>query len=199
MEHAKDWSKSVAKQVGHRVAYFRERARDERGRKLTVQALADRTRDLGLELKRPTIAKLENGLRESVSVAELSILAKALDVSPADLVFPIGQAADVEVLPDQHMDTWKAVLWFSGFAAQPGGKKQHGNGVVHLYQLHDALLREAWGGKPFWAESPATERITAAALRPVRTTMRERGLLLPPLPPELAYIDNGQATPDVAH
>src|SRR5207248_678366 len=104
-----------------------------------------------------------------------------------------GQAAEAEVLPGEHMDTWKAVLWFSGFAAQPGGKKQHGNGVVHLYQAHDALLREAWGGKPFWAESPATERITAAALRPVRTAMRERGLLLPQLPPELAYVDNGDA------
>jgi transcriptional regulator with XRE-family HTH domain len=193
VEHAKDWPKSVAKQVGQRVAYFRERSRDERGRKLTAQALADKCEELGVHLGRPTIAKLEKGLRETITVGELHALAKALSVSPADLVFPVGQAADVEVLPGQRMDTWDAVLWFSGFAAQPGGRAPNGEGVIHLYQSHHAILREGYAGKPFWAEGPAAEQVTAAALRAVRTAMRERGLLLPELPPELAYVDNGDA------
>jgi transcriptional regulator with XRE-family HTH domain len=202
VEHAKDWPASVAKRVGERVAFFRAQATDERGRKLTAQALADRCGELGLPLGRPTIAKLEKGLRETITVGEVQILAKALDVSPADLVFPIGQAAEVEVLPGQHVDTWDAVQWFSGFADRPGVPADDGAGLVHLYQLHHVILQE-WP-KPFqgWVDDPgheayrnawaASERMAVASLRTVRATMRERGLVLPTLPPHLAYVDNGE-------
>jgi transcriptional regulator with XRE-family HTH domain len=188
VEHAKDWPKSIAKLVGQRIAYFREQARDERGRKLTVQALANRCAELGLPLGRPTIAKLENGLRETITVGELHVLAKALGVSPADLVLPLGQAAEVEVLPGQHMDTWDAVLWFSGFADRPSLPPEDYAGVVQLYQLHHVILQEFRGGR--WA-GPSAERMGVTALRAVRPAMRERGLLLPELPPGLAYVDNG--------
>jgi transcriptional regulator with XRE-family HTH domain len=188
VEHAKDWPKSVAKRVGQRVAYFRAQATDERGRKLTAQALADRCAGLGLPLGRPTIAKLEKGLRETITVGELHVLAKALNVSPADLVFPVGEAAEVEILPGEHMATWDAVLWSSGFAEQPGRPDEDYQGVIHLYQVHHVIMQE-WRGR--WA-GPSAERMGVTGLRRVRKEIKDRGLLLPPLPPELAYIDNGE-------
>lgn len=189
MEHAKDWPKSVAKQAGERIAYFRERTRDERGRKLTAQALSDKCADLGLPIGRPAIAKLERGLRETITVGELYVLAKALSVSPADLVFPLGQAADVEVLPGEHMGTWDAVLWFSGFASSPGLADEDYEGVVHLYQVHHVILQDWRGGQ--WA-GPSAERNGVIGLRHVRADMRRRGLLLPELPAGLAYVDSGE-------
>jgi hypothetical protein len=211
VEHAKDWPKSVAKQVGARIAYFREGARDERGRKLTAQALADRCTELGLPIGRPAIAKMERGLRDTITVAELEVIARALKVSPADLMFPLGQAANVEVLPGEHMDTWDAVQWFSGLAPKPGRPPEGYEGVVHLYQLHHVILTN-WLTAPRMGYPPRTEQeqairdsqvaaseISEAALRSVRADMRKRGLLPPRLPESVTWIDNGQEAPDVAH
>jgi transcriptional regulator with XRE-family HTH domain len=189
VEHAKDWPKSVAKRVGKRVAYFRARATDERGHKLTAQALANRCTDLGLPLGRPTIAKLEKGLRETITVGELQVLAKALSVSPADLVFPLGQAADVEVLPGEYVGTWDAVQWFSG-SRMPHRPADGEASLIHLYQLHDVILQEWWPAEK--AAGPGGKHLVADMLRTVRTDMRRRDLLLPDLPPSLAYIDNGE-------
>lgn len=197
MEHAKDWPKSVAKRVGERVAFFRARATDERGRKLTAQALADRCKDLGVPLARPTIAKLEKGLRETITVGELHVLAKALSVSPADLVFPLGEAAEVEVLPGQHTDTWDAVQWFSGLAPLPGLSADDGAGVVHLYQQHHAIVTD-WEFVQGLLQDPdsalhktaaSAQRTTVTGLRIVRAAMRDRGLILPELPSGLAFVD----------
>jgi hypothetical protein len=200
VEHAKDWPKSVAKQVGARIAYFRERARDERGRRLTAQALADRCTALGLPVGRPAIAKMERGLRDTITVAELHVLAKALNVSPADLVFPLGQAAEVEVLPGEHTGTWDAVLWFSGLTMRPGRPGHDGSSVVHLYEQHYSIVLD-WQFLQGQLADPdselrklaaANQRTTVTALRAVRAAMRDRDLLPPPLPPELAQVDNGE-------
>jgi len=186
VEHAKDWPKSVAKQVGQRVAYFRARATDERGHKLTAQGLSDRCKALGLELGRPTIAKLEKGLRETITVGELIVLARALSVSPADLVFPIGQA-EVELLPGYHLETWKAVLWFAGFSARPGRTPPaHEASEVPLYQVHHQLLQD-------WTFAGSEHRRTIlTGLRGIREDMRERGLLPPELPEDVAAAVNGE-------
>lgn len=190
MEHAQDWPARVAAQVGERIAYFRASATDARGRKLTAQALADRCADLGLPLGRPTIAKLEKGLRQSITVAEVAVLAKALNVSPADLIFPLGKSATVEVLPGQHSGTWDAVQWFSGFAHQPGlTPTEDYEGVVHLYQVHQVIMDDWRTGK-----AQEAERLATRWLQAVRTEMRRRDLLPPELPPELAYVDNGDAS-----
>lgn len=190
MERGNDWTVRVAKEVGKRVAYFRELATDDRGRPLSVQALSDRCGKLGLPLGRPAISKLENGLRQSITVDETIVLARALNVSPADLVFPLGQSSSYELLPGQHTGTWEAVLWFSGMAAEPGQPADDDAGVVHLYQLHAVILQEWRGGR---AAGPSSERMAVAALRTVRAEMRKRALLLPELPSWLAWVDNGDA------
>lgn len=190
MERGNEWTVRVAKEVGKRVTYFRERAADDRGRPLSIQGLSERCGKLGLPLGRPALSKLENGMRQSVTVDEVIVLARALSVSPADLVFPVGQESSYELLPGQHADTWEAVLWFSGMAAEAGRVPDDAAGVVHLYQLHHVIMQEWREGR---AAGPSSERLAAAALRTVRADMRKRSLLLPELPAGLAWIDNGDA------
>ena len=101
----------MAKQVGKRIAYFRERARDERGRKLTAKALADKCTELGLPIGRPAIAKMERGLRDTITVTGAGSDRARPERVPADLMFPLGQRETVELMPGEHMDTWEAVLW----------------------------------------------------------------------------------------
>jgi transcriptional regulator with XRE-family HTH domain len=203
MERGNEWTKRVAAQVGKRVAYFRKRTTGERGRKLTVQDLSRRTGKHGLALSRPTISKLEQGLRQSVTVDEVMVLAKALSVSPLDLIFPVGKAETAEVLPGQYMDTFEAVRWFSGFSAQPGNPPDDDKGVIHLYQLHDVIVRD-WPvdmlRPPYteeqheaWAKAAeARQRIAVAALRTVRQEMRGLGLIPPPLD-TLAWVEGEAA------
>ena len=117
------------------------------------------------------------------------MIARALNVSPADLMFPLGQRETVELMPGYHLDTWKAVLWWSGFAARPGHPPPTlENSLVPLRQLHDRVLEDV-------AVASHEHRQTAAtSLRQIRRDMRERGLVLPELPKYMAGydVDNGE-------
>lgn len=63
------------------------------------------------------IANMESGRRTSVGLSELLVLARALDVPPLELAFPVGQSELVEVLPGQEVGTWAAAKWFTGGGA----------------------------------------------------------------------------------
>lgn len=181
MERGNEWTARVAADVGKRVAYFRDKSTDLQGRKLTVQALSVRTGKLGLPLARPTISKLEKGLRQSVTVDEVMVLALALEVSPLDLIFPACEAATVEAWPGQVLDTWKAVLWFAGIAQRPGRPAPvYENGVIWLYQVHYQLIDD-------WTLAGESHRRTiVTGLRGIRADLAGRGLLVPQLPGEIA-------------
>ncbi|MBB4931419.1 transcriptional regulator with XRE-family HTH domain [Lipingzhangella halophila] len=84
-------------------------------RRLSVQRLADIcTEDYALPIKRSVLANLESGRRPTLSVAELLVLARILEVPPLQLLFPIGQADEIEVLPGRTAKTWYAAQWFIG-------------------------------------------------------------------------------------
>ena len=100
--------------IGERVARFRKRAADANGKQMTVQALADRCAELGLPLGRLTITKLERGNRQAVTPAEVMVLAVALEVPPVELIFPVGQSEDVEILPGRKVPPLDGLRWFSG-------------------------------------------------------------------------------------
>jgi len=188
MERGNEWTAQVAAGVGQRVAYFRGR------RKLTAKALADRCAELGLPLGRPTISKLEKGLRQTVTVDEVQVLAKALDVAPIKLLFPLD-AKTVEVLPGQCIDTLDAILWFTddGDASD-----------IALFKKHRALMA-AW---PAGQSGPVPTGIMSGSMtdedqqrwrtavgvqqqvRQTRALIRERGLTPPRLKPGLEWIDN---------
>ena len=112
MEH--DWSVRMTADIGERIAWFRERATDTGGKKMSVQALADRCAELGLPLGRVTITKLERGVRQAVTPAEVMVLAAALGVAPIELLYPVGLEEQVEMLPGRMMDPLGVVRWFCG-------------------------------------------------------------------------------------
>jgi hypothetical protein len=79
--------------------------------------LSDRTAELGFRVSPTVIAKLDSGHRGSVlSVAELVVLAAALDTSPLVLLYPGPYNKTVEVLPGRALSELDAVQWFSARA-----------------------------------------------------------------------------------
>jgi len=163
MAHEPDWNHRIAAQVGSRVAELRQRQTDSEGRKLTAQALADRCADLGHALDRTVIAKLEKGIRQSVTVADILVLARALRVPPMLLLFPVGEprVKTVEILPGDEANPWDALRWFAGEGRFPidnlipGGTVEDGiaewyedpevgwqkaSKPLHLFRRHDQLV-----------------------------------------------------------
>jgi len=81
---------------------------------MTAQALADRSVELGHPLDRSVIAKLEKGHRQTVTVADVLVLALALDVPPVLLLLPFGQTDTAELLPGRDVDLSEAFEWLTG-------------------------------------------------------------------------------------
>jgi len=105
-----DWPARVARLVAREVRRYRER----RQPKMSAQQLADRTAELGMPIPRSVLANLESGRRETVTAAEVLVLAAALDVAPIDLLCPVGFDEQTEMLPGRMVDSREAVRWFCG-------------------------------------------------------------------------------------
>jgi transcriptional regulator with XRE-family HTH domain len=121
-------------------------------RKLSAQQLSDACAKLGLEMPRSVIADLENGRRAHISVAELLVLASALDVPPLRLVFPVGVEKESEILPGETRAPFRGALWFTGERPFPGPDDgayldsiaadwAHSTGSpLELYRAHSAAV-----------------------------------------------------------
>jgi hypothetical protein len=123
----KDWSKAFVKRVGATMKAAR------RGR--SAKWLSARTAELGYEIPATVISKLDSGHRgEVLSVAELLVLAAALDIPPALLLFPefpgteIGKPK-VKLLPDRESTGYQAVRWLSGERALPASRVEQARGI----------------------------------------------------------------------
>lgn len=101
----RSWEHALSQQVGRRVA----RARGS----LPISRLVERCDELGMPLGRMVIANLEAGRRESVSIAEVYVLAAALDVAPTMLLTGIGYDVDFRVLPEVTVSTFEAHRWLT--------------------------------------------------------------------------------------
>ena len=87
---------------------------------MTAQQLAERTRELGYPITRVAISKIEGNLRAGkLDVAELLVLAVALDIPPALLLFPAFPDGTLELLPGYDARVPKALDWLSGNAPLP--------------------------------------------------------------------------------
>lgn len=217
------------------------RYRREQG--LSAQQLSDACARLGLEISRSTLADLENGRRTTLTVAELLILAAALEVPPLLLALPLGRQEDLEILPALQMNTWDSARWWQGEAVIKGS----GNAselssdpdvdVLLLAHAHADLLRmlsllenmimqlaalthndpaEAKAaaidptdirtlanaplslviGAPLIQSINGNYEQIAESLGEIRNTMREQGLIPPPLPPKLAHLDKTDGAAD---
>ena len=112
-EAAKAWELTLAQRVGDAVAKRRK------AKGLTGVQLADRTAELGYPITRVAISKIETNSRAGkLDVAELLVLAEALEIPPVLLLaadFPDGK---VETRPGHTVDSLDAVRWFSGAEAK---------------------------------------------------------------------------------
>ena len=207
-----EWADSLTKAIAGEVR------RHRLARKMSAQQLADRCGELGMEIPRAVLANLENGRRPIVSVAELLVLAAALDVPPVVLVTPLGHAPGVEILPGRELDTWDAALWISGDVRLPedaAGTEVEWldladeKAIVPLYQKHDLLVGELQACDEDElierARRPVLKDVVgnvidirseiAAVLQTHRALMAGRGLLLPALPAGLEDIDSALRRP----
>jgi transcriptional regulator with XRE-family HTH domain len=105
-----DWPARIAATVASQVRLYR------RERKLSGQKLVDKMAELGLKFPRSVLANLETGRRETITVAELIILARALEVAPLELLIPAGGA---EMLPGVLWSHQDASQWFSHLTCPP--------------------------------------------------------------------------------
>lgn len=206
-----EWAAQIAKRVGQRVAHYRAQAPGEKTKQgITAQALADRCTALGMPMDRTVIAKLEKGTRQTITVGEVIVFARALEVPPVALLFDLGNPETVEVLPGKDADSWSALKWFTGEASrlpdeQPSPQAESGAEAVRLFRRHDQLvtdwrnnhsnlqqLIDSTPGRPDGhlarLAAEAINRI-AEAIKAVRGDMRSLGLTPPDLAPDLAYIE----------
>lgn len=169
MDQEQSWPKQVAADIGKRVAFHRER------RKLSAQQVAELCAKLGVpSISRVVITKLENGRRDGVSAAELLALGAALDVPPIELLIPLDDAGEVEILPGVKRGTWDAFKWFTG---GPGPASRPG-----LWESHEKFALQLIMAYLTWENDDGAQvQAVAGQLRSIRALMREKGITPPDL------------------
>lgn len=190
-----DWDARITKDVIGAIS----RRRKEMG--MTAQELADETARLGFEVPRNVIANWESGRRKTVTVPELIIVAEALCISPAELVFSPALGGSVTYLPEDDTFRWSA---FSRFT----GEDPHAPGYYRLasYREHARILNEIVdehhdafqlqfvyerGDWPSGSEKKFDRLVAAvrSGLQPIRAAMREMGWVVPPLALHLQFLN----------
>lgn len=145
-----EWRKSWVSTIAKRVKEIRA-SKGMRGDDLSA-----RTKELGYEIPRSTLANIEIGRKSSVGVHEVAILAAALEVPPVALLFDYVSGEKVEVLPGVERSGIEAVEWFAGnWPILPAG----GLGPLPSISPYEG---EAFDhGTDKWAEEPETARLRA--------------------------------------
>ncbi|WP_340377232.1 helix-turn-helix transcriptional regulator [Streptomyces sp. SS7] len=200
-----------------RIAQEMREARKAAG--LTMGEVAHGCADRGLtEITEQSVKNLESGRKASMTIADFIVLADVLGVPPVTLLFPLGTSATVEVLPGQEVSTWDALAWFTGETpmGQPAPEGT-ARDVLDVFRNHGDLVSAAAASTALAKErrraaSTTLDRARRATLleraegyeehafedcqelRAFRARMRERGLVPPALPDELAFVDQ----PDIA-
>jgi transcriptional regulator with XRE-family HTH domain len=158
---AKKWELDLAKRVGQAVQ------RRRNALKLTAQQLAERTAELGYPITRVAISKIEGNKRAGkFDVAELLVLAQALKIPPALLLFPDYPDGPVQGLPGNERKSVEGVWWVSGRRARTGDSGTHLVGLVEqradtMWELSklDRLLLGEILSHPEDARARATEAV----------------------------------------
>ncbi|MFI5495277.1 helix-turn-helix domain-containing protein [Actinoplanes sp. NPDC051859] len=143
-----DWSARLTS------AFARNIRRRRNGRGLSAQQLADACAGIGHAIPRSVLANLESGRREVVNLAEVLVLAEVLEVSPVELMIPLGDVADFEVLPGRTVPATAAMQWIRGEAPLPGSTwdgGSDGSSVVASYLVHQQTI-DRWHWNRAYAE-----------------------------------------------
>ncbi|SNT59080.1 hypothetical protein SAMN05443665_105150 [Actinomadura meyerae] len=154
---------------------------------MSAQALADRCAELGMpDLKRQAITNLENGRRGMVTVEELLVLARALDVPPVLLFIPLDGHTDLEITPKLTMRSWEALLWVSG-EDEPTDRERRRRwretvGPVQQHRAFFTYFREA--ARREISADPAPFNASVRELARVIDAMVSAGIVPPAVPPQ---------------
>jgi len=131
-----EWSGSVVAVIAESVRHHRKL------RGMSAQQLADACSELGYAgMTRSVIANLETGARDSLSVPEWLILARALGVPPLLLLYPLGRTEErIEVLPGVELSPWEGLVY-----AETGCHPANGiteDTTIALFRNHDSGVRQ---------------------------------------------------------
>jgi transcriptional regulator with XRE-family HTH domain len=186
-----------------------------------MSAVADGCATRGLpEITDQTIKNLESGRRSTITLTDFTVMADVLGVPPVTLLFPLGAAETVEVLPGRVISTWDALAWFTGeTSAEEPAPLGSSREVLDTFRAHADLVAATRASAALATERRRTASTTPAPdrkatllelaagyeeyaetdrkeLASFRTRMRERGLVPPALPDDLSVVDR---TEDDAH
>jgi transcriptional regulator with XRE-family HTH domain len=103
---ADDWAKQMTDRIGETIRELREPQ--------SVQWLEDRTDELGHRVSRSTVNELENKRRKSITLADVMVLAAALEVPVGHLIYPPDGPIIVEALPDLLIPRADAIEFLGG-------------------------------------------------------------------------------------
>jgi transcriptional regulator with XRE-family HTH domain len=107
MTHGEEWSRALHRRIAEAI-------KRGRGGRMTGHELADATVRLGYPITRSQIANYESGRKQGLDVAELLVIAAALDIAPLELLFPGEPDQALETLPGRTATTLAATNWFVG-------------------------------------------------------------------------------------
>src|SRR5262245_36734279 len=102
------WEQQLTRSVADAIKYWRK----ERG--MTAKDIELETERLGYRVPKSVIVNLENERRGSISLAELLVVAAALDVPPILLIVSLGRVKSMEILPGTPVTPWEARGWIHG-------------------------------------------------------------------------------------
>lgn len=141
----------LSEQIAGAVRRIREK------RRLPYTELSERLNEIGRPIPVLGLRRIEKGERR-VDVDELVALARALNVPPVVLMFPVGLSDEplVELLPDQRIPAEAALAWFVGDREAFDDYFGHGNfdpdsGLYEWYEK-PAGLDANWAdeARPLW-------------------------------------------------
>lgn len=133
---ARAWESDLAGRIGRAVASRRTRLL------LTVASLSERTRKLGYPIAAAAITRIENNDRAGrIEVAELLVLAAALELPPMLLLFPGFPHGSEQALPGLSAASDAGVRWVSGTDGLPGPVDDEGDRGLYTTSSLDAAMQ----------------------------------------------------------
>lgn len=156
------WAETFTKQVGRGIDQARGNKSD--------QWISRRTKELSHPLSRTAVSEYRRGVRKSIPITDLMVLAAALEVPPVAILFPDLATAPTEALPGEFLPSIEALHWFTGEQGKPLQRKDHLFSKVPVTKFHTEDSREF---KLLRASRKLAEEIRKASkfLRLVRNTL----------------------------
>lgn len=195
------YSARLAKAVAREVRRHRLR------RGWSAQALSDRCAEVGMPIQRSVLANMESGRRSTVTVAELLVLAAALQVSPAELLFAVGYEEHAEPVPEESMDPLRAIHWLDGTRTLSGYPMAVKDNPVLAADWHRRMVASLRGSlesrsqfrREFMEASDERDRASEAlaAVRQQLDQVRSRLVEQTDLPPGARFADRPSNHPEV--